>query len=406
MKVIVITRPDVVEREAELIMAALSSGAERVHIRKPEWSAEQVSALIEEIPQFLRHRISLHDHIYLADEMGVGGIHLNQRNPSNRECHTEVVSRSCHTFEELQHHNNLNYNFLSPIFDSISKSEYRANFSLEELREAQKSGAIDTKCIAMGGVTLEKIPTLHKLGFGGVALLGYAWEDCTVKGVTSRITTAVKMAKMCNNFSLQYITHNNGVRNEVDGAIAALNGGCSWVQLRMKGASDEEFVEKAKILREECDKCGATFILNDRAHLVAECEADGVHLGKEDITPAEARELLGEEMIIGGTANTIEDIERLISQGVNYIGYGPFRFTSTKERLSPVLGLDGYIKATSYIKEKGYTTPIVAIGGIEVEDIREIIESGASGIAISGTILNADDPTSTTQKIVAEITKS
>ncbi|MFI3320788.1 MAG: thiamine phosphate synthase [Rikenellaceae bacterium] len=403
MKVIVITRPDVVEREAELIMAALSSGAERVHIRKPEWSAEQAKALIEEIPPFLRQRLSLHDHFRLADELGVGGINLNSRNTSAGECCAEIVSRSCHSIEELQNGDRLSYNFLSPIFDSISKGRYVANFTMEELEKAGKERVIDNMVIALGGVTPDKIPTLHKLGFGGVALLGYAWGDCTVEGVSSRVAAVTKMAKMCSNFSLQYITHNNGVRCEVDGAIAALNGGCSWVQLRMKGASDEEFVEKAKILREECDKRGATFILNDRAHLVEECEADGVHLGKEDITPAEARELLGEEMIIGGTANTIEDIERLISQGVDYIGYGPFRFTSTKERLSPVLGLEGYIKATAYIKKMGYTTPIVAIGGIGVEDIREIIECGASGIAISGTILNADDPTSTTERIIDAI---
>ncbi len=252
----------------------------------------------------------------------------------------------------------------------------------------------------MGGVTPRNIPELHALGFEGVALLGYIWQEPTIREVTLRAQRAVKMAKMCQNFSLQFITHRNECKNDVEGAKATLEGGCRWVQLRMKGFADESFIENAKQLREMCDKVGATFLLNDRVDLVKECRADGVHIGKGDMPPKQARAILGEGAIIGGTANTCEDIDYLVNQGVDYIGLGPFRFTTTKEKLSPTLGLEGYKEAIAHCHAKGYTTPIVAIGGIMVDDIAPIMECGVSGVALSGTILNAEDSVAVTSDIV------
>ncbi|MFI3266942.1 MAG: thiamine phosphate synthase [Rikenellaceae bacterium] len=205
---------------------------------------------------------------------------------------------------------------------------------------------------------------------------------------------------MCHNFSLQYITHRNSTLNDIDSSKLALEGGCKWVQLRMKGYSDQEFIDNALKLGKLCDSFGATFLLNDKAHLVNECNAHGVHLGKNDIAPSKAREMLGDKAIIGGTANTCQDIDYLVAQGVDYIGLGPFRFTTTKDNLSPVLGFEGYKAAIAHCKDKGYTTPIVAIGGITIEDINKIMSCGVSGIALSGTILNAQDSTQTTREIM------
>ena len=144
----------------------------------------------------------------------------------------------------------------------------------------------------------------------------------------------------------------------------------------------------------------ATFIIDDRVELVKELHADGVHLGKNDMSIGEARKILGDDYIIGGTANTFEDVKALAAAGADYIGCGPFRFTTTKEKLSPVLGLEGYRQIVNEMKVHHINIPIVAIGGITKEDIPEIMKTGVTGIAISGSILNAQDPTNETHDIV------
>lgn len=191
---------------------------------------------------------------------------------------------------------------------------------------------------------------------------------------------------------IQFITHSNDRYGYVDGARMALEGGCKWIQLRMKGASDEDVEEAAAQIQPLCREHEAVFLLDDRVELAKKLKADGVHLGKNDMPVSEARALLGEEFIIGGTANTFEDIERLASQGADYIGCGPFRFTTTKEKLAPVLGLEGYRRIVAQMEEHGTALPIVAIGGITFDDIPAIMQTGVDGIAISGAILNADNP--------------
>lgn len=191
---------------------------------------------------------------------------------------------------------------------------------------------------------------------------------------------------------IQFITHRNDRYGYVDGARMALEGGCKWIQLRMKGASDEEVAEAAAQIQPLCREHEAVFLLDDRVELAKRLKADGVHLGKNDMPVSEARQVLGEEFIIGGTANTFEDIERLASQGADYIGCGPFRFTTTKEKLAPVLGLEGYRRIVEQMEEQGTDLPIVAIGGITFDDIPAIMQTGVDGIAVSGAILNADNP--------------
>ena len=193
--------------------------------------------------------------------------------------------------------------------------------------------------------------------------------------------------------SIQYITHENQRLSYLDGAILALMGGCKWVQLRMKEASDEEFLVVGSQLRELCKIYSATFILDDRVHLVKPLGADGVHLGKNDMPIDEARRCLqSDKVIIGGTANTFDDIKRLHQQGANYIGCGPFRYTETKKKLAPILGSQGYKSLVEKMKSEGITLPIFAIGGILYDDVKALLSIGIDGIAISGGVLNADNP--------------
>lgn len=191
---------------------------------------------------------------------------------------------------------------------------------------------------------------------------------------------------------IQFITHSNTRYDYVEGARLALEGGCRWIQLRMKDAQEVDFLLAAKQIGAMCKEYGATFILDDHVEWVGITCADGVHLGKNDMPVDEARNQLGANRIIGGTANTFEDVERLWRQGANYIGCGPYRFTTTKKNLSPVLGLNGYRHIISKMKAHDINLPVVAIGGILQPDIKDVMATGVSGIAVSGAILNAENP--------------
>lgn len=204
---------------------------------------------------------------------------------------------------------------------------------------------------------------------------------------------------------LQFITHRNDLFDEISGTRAVLEGGCRWVQLRMKEATDEEFVRVGREVGRLCRAYGATFLLDDRVHLVAELGADGVHLGKNDMPPREARALLAPGKIIGATANTFDDIVRAAGQGADYIGLGPFRFTETKRNLSPILGIEGYRRIAAQCRADGITLPVVAIGGITAGDLDALLATGIAGVALSGTLLRADDPAAETHKIMEILKK-
>lgn len=191
---------------------------------------------------------------------------------------------------------------------------------------------------------------------------------------------------------LQFISHYTDRYTYLDSIRMALDGGCRWVQLRMKNATDDDMRPVAMEAQRMCREAGATFIIDDHVMLVKELHADGVHLGKKDMPIAEARTLLGSDCIIGGTANTFEDVKAHSEAGADYIGCGPFRFTTTKKGLSPVLGIEGYKDIVGKMKADGIDLPIVAIGGITEDDIPEIMQTGVTGIALSGTVLHADDP--------------
>ncbi len=198
----------------------------------------------------------------------------------------------------------------------------------------------------------------------------------------------------------QFISHYSNRYSYLDSIHIALEGGCRWIQLRMKEASDEDMRKTALTAQQMCKDAGAKFIIDDNVMLVKEINADGVHLGKNDMPISRAREILGKDFIIGGTANTFEDVLSHCRSGADYIGCGPYRFTTTKEKLSPVLGLEGYREIVGKMKTEGIDIPIVAIGGITYDDIPQIMQTGVSGIAVSGTILRAEDPVSETRKLL------
>ena len=166
MKLIVITSPEFLPGETELMQAMLEEGLDRIHLRKPGCTAAELAALIERFPA----------HFPLQRTYGLGGVHLNGRNPDLPDGYRGTVSRSCHSLEEVAAHRTAtDYLFLSPVFDSISKQGYRSAFPPAALREAAAAGIIDEKVLALGGVSEANLPEVRDYGFGGAALLGDIW---------------------------------------------------------------------------------------------------------------------------------------------------------------------------------------------------------------------------------------
>ena len=199
---------------------------------------------------------------------------------------------------------------------------------------------------------------------------------------------------------VQFITHYTERYTYLDSVRIALEGGCKWIQLRMKEASTDEILPIAEEAMNLCRQNDATFIIDDFVELAKQIGADGVHLGKKDMSITKARKILGKNFIIGGTANTFEDILMLHKVGADYIGCGPFRFTTTKKNLSPILGLEGYQQIISQMKAHNISLPLIAIGGITKEDIHSLMQTGISGIALSGSILRSENPIEEMKEII------
>lgn len=382
MELIAITIPWFYPSEAADIARKLRSGQySRIHIRKPGAEESMVRKLIEEIPADLRPRLTLHDGFGIASETGIGGVHLNRRNPEPPEEWKGLLSTSLHNLDEVRDlDERFDYAFLSPIYPSISKPGYIGQgFDHEELRRT-----LSPKIIALGGVTPDRLPELERIGFSGAAMLGAAWQR-EIDPET---------------FCLQLITDGNTSEEIVRGACQSVEGGCRWVQIRMKGAPVESVAEVARELAPLRESHGIVLLVDDHVELAARMECiDGVHVGKNDMPVAEARRMLGPGKILGATANTLDDLGTALQNGADYVGLGPFRFTTTKKNLSPVLGLGGYADILGECRRRGYRQPVVAIGGITEDDITDVMSTGVSGIAVSGAILRDTDPTSATQRM-------
>ncbi len=182
-----------------------------------------------------------------------------------------------------------------------------------------------------------------------------------------------------------------------------LSAGGKWVQLRLKDLTDTEIIDIATEVQDLCKTHGATFIINDRVDLALQTNADGVHLGREDLSPKEARKLLGNGKIIGTTANSRTDLERALSLPVDYIGLGPYRFTTTKQKLATPMGRDGFREHAKWMQQQVSPIPMVGIGGIRPNDIGTIFASGLHGIALSSCISHAKNPADTTQQLIQEL---
>lgn len=199
---------------------------------------------------------------------------------------------------------------------------------------------------------------------------------------------------------LQFITNTSSKTSVVEQIFAVIEGGCRWVQIRMKDASDEEFKNVVESVKPKCIETGTFLLLNDRVELAKELNVGGVHLGKEDMPVSKARMILGAAAVIGVTANTFAEVAAVSNLDIDYYGIGPFAETMTKKNLAPVLGLQGIRDICYEMETKNILIPHVAVGGITLNDVLPLLESGVNGIAVSGAIANADDIVKATKDFI------
>lgn len=417
---VIITLPRFVEGEAEALCALSVAGVSPIHIRKPDAAPGQTERLLAGLRDAGAHMnaFTLHYDEPLARKYGLGGVHLrgddlsaqsacafragspaSAENPLRRSC-------SAHSWAEVRRWEGVaDYLFLSPLFDSLSKPGYRAAIDPVQARRELRVPRVG-RVVALGGITPERIARVRAIGFDGAAALGSLWvtagdgaqERIDAEATLDNYRRLARRWKAAAWGDLQFISDGN-----LQTARQFLEGGGRWVQLRIKDAPISEIAARGGEMLALCRRYGALLLVNDCPALAAAIGADGVHLGKNDAPPAEARRMLGSEAIIGATANTMADIERLAHEPVDYIGLGPFRFTTTKRNLSPVIGAEGYARIMRRMHEAGIGLPVVAIGGIVPGDVPQLMAAGVPGIAVSGAVARAADPAQATREFRAAI---
>lgn len=274
-------------------------------------------------------------------------------------------------------------------------------FSVTRARHGKHgTGCVLSSAIASYLTLGYPLPDACRLGQHYVA--GFIRSNDTNLGMHNRVESTVPEVDLYR-IPLQYITDYKEGVSIPEQVEAVCKGGCRWVQLRMKEADWEEFTRIGRTVKEICKRHGALFLVNDNVDIALELDADGVHLGKEDMNPLKARQILGYSKIIGGTCNTFEDVVTRFRQQVDYIGLGPFTYTSTKKRLSPVLGLEGYRKIMEACRKEGIYLPVHAIGGIREDDIQPILNTGITGIALSSLLKNSEDITGKTRETMEQL---
>ena len=202
---------------------------------------------------------------------------------------------------------------------------------------------------------------------------------------------------------IQYISQGTTADEQLKNIRIVLDLGYTWIQLRFKHQPELIVAQLAENVKKACAPYNATLIVNDHVGIAKSSDANGVHLGLKDVSIAEARTVLGSDKIIGGTANTASNVMQRIEEGCNYIGLGPFRFTNTKEKLSPILGLEGYASILRLLQKNNKSIPVYAIGGVKTEDVQSLMQTGLYGIAVSGLLTHNKIPIT---ELLSELTSN
>jgi thiamine-phosphate pyrophosphorylase len=190
---------------------------------------------------------------------------------------------------------------------------------------------------------------------------------------------------------LQFITHDIEQHTHIEQAQIACEAGAKWIQYRCLTKTDDELLEDINVIAEICDDWGATLIVTDHIHLNGKADIQGFHIEDMNADFKSLRTQLGEAITIGGSSNTVEGLLRIAAEGADYAGFGPFKVTTTKPNNAPLLGIEGYTKAMNILKEQNFDLPVLAVGGVTVDDIDDLLKTGIFGIAASSAINQAEN---------------
>jgi thiamine-phosphate pyrophosphorylase len=203
---------------------------------------------------------------------------------------------------------------------------------------------------------------------------------------------------------LHYISQETKEISHQECILNALKGGVKWVQLRVKDKTEEQVHAIASEVKTICKEFkNVTLILNDYLSIAKELDFDGIHLGMTDTSTLIARAYLGKDKIIGGTANTLENIIFHYKNGVDYVGIGPYKHTFTKNNLSPIIGIEGYKVLIEQLAKHKINLPLIAIGGIVKEDFKDLSEIGVHGVALASLINLDKNPINKSKEIIKEL---
>lgn len=408
MKLVVITPETLEPRETAVLAALFAAGLERCHVRKPSATRDELAAWLRALPARFHARLVLHQHHDLAGQFGLGGRHWRDDGnaPTLPPTDSGFTSRSCHDLASLRaalgHYDSICF---GPVFPSLSKPGHgpRADFPEQELAALLATRTVSerrTTVLALGGITAKNIPRCRARGFDGVAVLGTIWQSADPVAAFRQLQSAIKAsppplpapAAGSSTFAIQ--------RSERESALMCITldglslphaeqarqlcaAGARWIQLRMKNTAPAAWLATAREVVAVCRAHRAVCIINDSVDIALASEADGAHLGSLDLGWREARARLGPNKILGGTVNNLADAARAREAGcLDYVGIGPLRFTTTKQKLAPVLGLAGVSELLAALGD----LPAWVIGGVEPADLPSLKAAGASGVAVSSAL--------------------
>lgn len=188
---------------------------------------------------------------------------------------------------------------------------------------------------------------------------------------------------------LQFITHDIPQHTHVEQAQIACEAGAKWIQYRCLTKGDDELLADINEIASICDDWGATLVVTDHVHLQGKADIQGFHIEDMDADFIALRKQLGDEFTLGGSSNTVENLIRLANEGADYAGFGPFTITTTKPNNAPLIGINGYANAVKEIELLNIKMPFLAVGGVTLNDIDALLETGVYGIAVSSAINQA-----------------
>lgn len=376
----------------EKLEQACKAGIDAIQLREKQAETKELYDFAKKLREITwEYGVSLfiNERIDLALAVQANGVHLpeNGLSPQDLKKFPLQIGMSVHSLEAAidAEKEGADYLIFSPIFEPLSKTSPLLPQGLTQLKIVAKSTKIPI--IALGGITAEKIPDLMQSGAAGVAAIASLLHAQDISAAVAAFKAPfIKKKKDINGLLV--------ILSSLDTAKQAIQGGADAIEFRHKGPYTQESFELAKEIRRLCQKANIPYIINDRADIALALQADGVHLGQTDLPIPAAKKILGPNKLIGKTASTVQEAIEAEKSGADYIGLGHIFSTQSKAKTYPPIGLETLKKAKESVK-----IPLIAIGGINLENAPSVLQAGADGISVIAAIAQAPNPVDNAKKL-------